>query len=356
MAFFNIIIFILYLLIFSIGIIGNCFVLLIIYFEKRTKKSTNILIMNLAIADLLFILIYIPESTTTLFGKNLLPESSCRYQMFLTYISIFASAYTLVLLAFDRLVAVVYPLRAIYLRTFKNTIISCCIIWIISFIVYFFTFFLSTNDDGDFSMSKNRTSLLCFDVNKISDILETNFNIQTLYFTFNITSYIIPLLAIIVMYTIILNFLHKIKSKKLKTTVNKQWRRRITKTIWLVIATFAICWFPQNLRIFYIAITYKNNSKHNEYLFKTHNMIITVIFQILAYSNYCINPVLYCLMLKRYRWYINNFWIFIRSFFINTNNAIVLQRKRSFTALKSPFNVSYPNSIGSNRSNNHTNV
>ncbi|CEF70467.1 KiSS-1 receptor [Strongyloides ratti] len=312
--------------------------------------------MNLAIADLIFILVYIPGSTANLFDKNILPESFCLYQIFLTYMSIFASAYTLVLLAFDRLVAVVYPLRAVYVRTFKNTIISCCIVWILSFLIYFFTFFISTSDENNNINFKNKSNTLCFDINKMSNLLKTKFSIKKLYFTFNIVSYVIPLLAIIIMYTIILNFLHKIKSKELKTAVNKQWRRRITKTIWLVIATFAICWFPQNSRIFYIAITYTNDTSDNENLLKTHNMILIAIFQIMAYSNYCINPILYCLMLKRYRWYVNNFWIFIRSFFIPKQTIITIEREKRFTKYKSSFDDSYHNSIRSTKSNNPTNV
>uniref|UniRef100_A0A0N5CH63 G_PROTEIN_RECEP_F1_2 domain-containing protein n=1 Tax=Strongyloides papillosus TaxID=174720 RepID=A0A0N5CH63_STREA len=345
MPYLTIIILFVYTIIFLIGVLGNSMVLSIIYFEKKAKKSTNIFIMNLAIADLLFIIVCLPDSASSLFDINLLPESFCRFQMFFKYMSIFASAYTLVLLAFDRLVAVVYPLRAIYIRTFKNTIISCCIVWIISFLIYFVTFFISQNNDAKNRLSENKTIQACFDISKMSDFAETKLNIQQLFITFNITSYIIPLLAIIIMYAIILNFLHKIKSKELKTAVNKQWRRRITKTIWLVIATFAICWFPQNSRIFYIAITYPNNHSIKEHLSKTNYMIVTVIFQIMAYANYCINPILYCLMLKRYRWYVVNFWVYVRNLCLSEQNRIPIDSK--YLPHKPSFDASFHNSTKS---------
>lgn len=45
---------------FIVGIIGNSLVLLTILFQKQMRSTTNILILNLAIAELLFILICVP--------------------------------------------------------------------------------------------------------------------------------------------------------------------------------------------------------------------------------------------------------------------------------------------------------
>jgi allatostatin receptor len=45
---------------FFVGIIGNSLVLLTILFQKQMRSTTNILILNLAIAELLFISICVP--------------------------------------------------------------------------------------------------------------------------------------------------------------------------------------------------------------------------------------------------------------------------------------------------------
>jgi len=45
---------------FIVGMIGNSLVLLTILFQKQMRSTTNILILNLAIAELLFILICVP--------------------------------------------------------------------------------------------------------------------------------------------------------------------------------------------------------------------------------------------------------------------------------------------------------
>jgi allatostatin receptor len=45
---------------FIVGMIGNSLVLLTILFQKQMRSTTNILILNLAIAELLFISICVP--------------------------------------------------------------------------------------------------------------------------------------------------------------------------------------------------------------------------------------------------------------------------------------------------------
>jgi allatostatin receptor len=45
-----------------VGIIGNSLVFLTIMFQKQMRSTTNILILNLAIAELLFIFICVPST------------------------------------------------------------------------------------------------------------------------------------------------------------------------------------------------------------------------------------------------------------------------------------------------------
>ena len=51
-------------LIVLIGFVGNLLVVLVVTFNKQMRNTTNILIMNLAVADLLFIVFCVPFSAT----------------------------------------------------------------------------------------------------------------------------------------------------------------------------------------------------------------------------------------------------------------------------------------------------
>ena len=47
-----------------VGFVGNLLVVLVVAFNKQMRNTTNLLIMNLAVADLLFIIFCVPCSAT----------------------------------------------------------------------------------------------------------------------------------------------------------------------------------------------------------------------------------------------------------------------------------------------------
>ena len=71
------------------------------------KNTTNLLILNLAVADLLFILVCVPATASDYiimfwpFGLTW-----CRTVQYIIYVTAYVSIYTLVLMAADRLVNV----------------------------------------------------------------------------------------------------------------------------------------------------------------------------------------------------------------------------------------------------------
>lgn len=64
--------------------------------------STNILIANLALADLLFVTFCIPLTAYSYIRPWIFPEALCYYTVSLQYITAYVSVWTLVLLAYDR--------------------------------------------------------------------------------------------------------------------------------------------------------------------------------------------------------------------------------------------------------------
>jgi 7 transmembrane receptor (rhodopsin family) len=54
------VVFVLFGIIFIVGLIGNLLVVIVVLFNPLMRSTTNYLIINLAIADLLFVLLCIP--------------------------------------------------------------------------------------------------------------------------------------------------------------------------------------------------------------------------------------------------------------------------------------------------------
>ena len=99
------------------------------------KNTTNLLIFNLAVADLLFILVCVPFTASDYvlmywpFGRFW-----CRTVQYIIYISAYVSIYTLVLMAGDRFLAVVFPVSSLTIRTITNAKFLIFLTWFITVI------------------------------------------------------------------------------------------------------------------------------------------------------------------------------------------------------------------------------
>ncbi|KAK9505856.1 hypothetical protein O3M35_009828 [Rhynocoris fuscipes] len=51
-----------YLIVFIVGLIGNCFVIMVVYRSPRMRNVTNFFIVNLAVADILVIVFCLPAT------------------------------------------------------------------------------------------------------------------------------------------------------------------------------------------------------------------------------------------------------------------------------------------------------
>ena len=83
--------------------------------NQQMRNTTNVLILSLALADLLFIVLCVPFtgvdyalSATQGWPFGLL---WCKTVQYLIYTTNFFSIYTLILMSMDRFLAVVYPVR-----------------------------------------------------------------------------------------------------------------------------------------------------------------------------------------------------------------------------------------------------
>lgn len=114
------------------GLIGNVLVILVVLSNPQMQSTTNILIINLATADLLFVIFCIPFTATD-YITNVWPFGNlwCKVVQYIIVVTVHASIYTLVLMSLDRFLAVVYPVASRSWRTERNTFKACSILWIV---------------------------------------------------------------------------------------------------------------------------------------------------------------------------------------------------------------------------------
>lgn len=109
-------------LIVLVGIFGNALVIIVVSTNAQMRSTTNMLILNLAVADLLFIILCVP-STATDYVLNSWPFGLvwCQTVQYLIYATSYVSIYTLIMMSIDRYMAVVFPVSNIrFISVFRR--------------------------------------------------------------------------------------------------------------------------------------------------------------------------------------------------------------------------------------------
>ena len=112
-AFFQVIIYSLYGVVFVLALVGNMVVCAVVFTSIRKWTVTNFFIVNMAAGDILMAFFCIPFTFVPTFVLLYWPfgATMCRIVSFSQAVSVFVSAYTMVAISSDRYLAIVYPLR-----------------------------------------------------------------------------------------------------------------------------------------------------------------------------------------------------------------------------------------------------
>uniref|UniRef100_A0A9J2PFV3 G-protein coupled receptors family 1 profile domain-containing protein n=1 Tax=Ascaris lumbricoides TaxID=6252 RepID=A0A9J2PFV3_ASCLU len=247
-----------YCFIMIIGVIGNAAVLTVFALNRTLHNSTNALITNLAFADLMFLTLCVPFTMYSYAKPWPFPDAICYLTIYLQYVTAYASVWTLVILALDRFLAVVCPVTAMQIRNMRNVLRACALMWILN--------------------------LLC-NLPALNNIGVFRYEFEGEQLGTCVDSVAIALTS---------------ASKGKFPSTGCKVKRRITKLVWVIILTFAICWLPQNIRFALKAAYYPEpifwETEDSNFFFAVQTSI-----QLLAYANSCINPILYAAMSERFR-------------------------------------------------------
>ncbi len=257
--------------VFMVGLTGNTLAIYVVLRYAKMKTVTNIYILNLAVADELYIL-GLPFLTT----QNVLsywPFGSflCRVVMTADSLNQFTSIFCLTVMSIDRYLAVVHPIRSTRWRRPRIAKVVSAAVWAFSFIVVLPVVIFS--DVQDTFNSCNMSWPEPRDVWSMAFILYT----ATLGF-FG------PLLVICMCYLLIIV---KVKSSGARAGFTKRRRseRKVTRMVVVIVVVFVLCWLP-----FFII-----NIVNLVFILPENSVMAGVYFfaVILSYANSCANPLLY---------------------------------------------------------------
>ncbi|XP_044312154.1 neuromedin-U receptor 1 [Varanus komodoensis] len=295
-----------YLLIFTVGAVGNTLTCLVIVRHRFMRTPTNYYLFSLAVSDLLVLLLGMPLEIYEMWNNYpfLLGAGGCYFKTLLFEAVCFASILNVTALSVERYIAVVHPLKAKYVVTKNHAKRVIVVVWVLSVACAVPNTSLhgiqSLHVPGWGVVPDSATCTL------VKSRLTYNLIIQVTTIVF----FFMPMTVISVLYLLIglqlrrekmLEALeaksragcdyhsHRLRQKKIR-------RRQVTNMLFVLVVVFGICWAPFHTdRLVWSFITHWTGAL--QHMFQYVHIISGVFF----YLSSAANPVLYNLMSTRFR-------------------------------------------------------
>ncbi|XP_014776421.1 galanin receptor 2b [Octopus bimaculoides] len=276
--------------IYAVAIVGGCIAngaLITLLCKNRRQKynSTGILVLNLAIADLLFLLFWVPFHTI-IYTLSIWPfgDFMCRFIHYMQFSSMFANVFTLTAMAVNRYVAIRFPIWTRLRRNHKDVVIISLVIWIVALC-------LGIPSSLIYTTVEYQGNFYC------TDSFQDKRHLRPTFFLLNfLIGYVIPLSTILILSTLtVCNMWNSTNMEGINAAESLRNKRRATKIVISLVLVFACMWFPYHL--FWIWVNYFHDSFEWSYAF----YYFQVFAYLLAFTNSALNPLVYAFCSETFR-------------------------------------------------------
>ncbi|XP_017764895.1 PREDICTED: growth hormone secretagogue receptor type 1 [Eufriesea mexicana] len=276
-----------------LGIIGNLMVPIVVFRGKDMRNSTNIFLVNLSVADLCVLLICIPTILVEVnSGPQVWPlgEHMCKAVPFVELTVAHASVLTILAISFERYYAICEPLRVGYMCTKARATFLCLVAWMAaalctSPILLMVTYEEEENADGTYIPTCNT-------------VANTYWTKGFVLFTI-IVFFVIPLLILVVLYTVIARYLMTNPTISRGSSNNLlKYRKQVMLMLGTVVLCFFLCLLPfRALTLWILAVPPTRIVNLGIECYFT----LLYFCRVMLYLNSAINPILYNLMSTKFR-------------------------------------------------------
>ena len=187
-----------YCLFIIVSLAANSLIVMIVYKTPNLRKPINYFIANMASSDLLFPIFFIPWNlsrlhTTSLLIGGSLGQAFCKLVPFFGDVSIGVSIQNLILIAVDRFGAVVFPLRSPLIRS------KLCPFFILA--TWMFAIVFISPDLLAFELVEYPEGARC--ARRWKKVFEESLSFASIVLAHNILFTYIPVLLLVILYSII---------------------------------------------------------------------------------------------------------------------------------------------------------
>ena len=275
-----------YAAIFFVALAGNSLMIHIIRKLPGKPSRTNLLLINMAVADLLIALSVLPFAvylyyTSGSWFSGPVAEVLCKFTWLGSHVALAGSITTLVAMAVERFLAIVY-LRKAPLRKVR---------WV-SLAIWLFSLLVMSPVGAVATVNKANNTSRC---RRNWSVLGDPQPAEQIFYTFSFFAmYAVPCILMAVLYAMIGRKLWRRQvpgdaNCEQNRKIVQNSRRRVIRLLVAIVSVFALCWLP--IQVMNMIAAFKIE------LLRQIPSNINFVLYLLGYSNCAINPCL-CLALN----------------------------------------------------------
>lgn len=280
-----------------LGFLGNCLVIITYAFYKRTKSMTDVFLLNVAVADLLFV-VSLPLIVYNELSSWSMGAVACKLLRGSYSVNLYSGMLLLACISADRYVAIVQVRRSFRLRSLPYSRLICAFVWTAAILLSVPTFYFYNRyqlshdlsvlyqDDNDTLTSLSAQYVCEFQFLDSTTAWNTKVAVPSTQLAIG---FFLPLLVMVFCYSAVVVTLLRARNFQ---------RHKAVRVVLAVVLVFIMCHLPYNVALLYDTAT-MFHQKTCEASDALH--VAKTVTQTIAYLHCCLNPVLYAFIGVKFR-------------------------------------------------------
>lgn len=205
-----------YILVFILSVLGNSIILIIIYLKKSKRTVNNYFLVSMTISNILYTIVapfpFLVEISENK-GQWMFSDWMCPTIHFINKLAINLNTLTMTASLVERLISITCPFKTKLSK--NNCFIIIFLIWLLSVSFALPWAVLMKIQVDNFDQNQSNSVKVCLPSGSFVDV------IRIYFFILNIVQYILPVLALIVTYSIVTYYVRYTNKKTIQIDVNE---------------------------------------------------------------------------------------------------------------------------------------